>query len=176
MYEFLITGIKNSLHKNSFCISQIMTGTFAHLFLDQHMEVVEVAIATVRLWHLFLISTSLSCTHCKHGVSLPRILVRFLHHSCCQKQYGTKFRNPSTEHALQGGKKVIYNLNINIFKLIYGLKLLVFKHYIALGDTWMEYNVPVCEINAVIAVSVVTGESDLDLGSEVSSEESSIYK
>lgn len=108
MYEFLITGIKNSLNENSFCISQIMTGTFAHLFLDQHMEVVEVAIATVRLWHLFLISTSLSCTHCKHGVSLPRILVRFLHHSCCQKQYGTKFRNPYTEHALQGGKKVIY--------------------------------------------------------------------
>lgn len=176
MYEFLITGIKNSLNENSFCISQIMTGTFAHLFLDQHMEVVEVAIATVRLWHLFLISTSLSCTHCKHGVSLPRILVRFLHHSCCQKQYGTKFRNPYTEHALQGGKKVINNLSINIFKLIYGLKLLVFKHYIALWDTWMEYNVPVCEINAVIAVSVVTGESDLDLGSEVSSEESSIYK
>lgn len=92
------------------------------------------------------------------------------------KRHQTKVKNSYTEHALQGGKKVIYNLSINIFKLIYGLKLLVFKHYIALGGTWMEYNVPVCEINAVIAVSVVTGESDLDLGSEVSSEESSIYK
>lgn len=135
MYEFLITGFKKLLNENSFCISHIMTRALAYLFLDQHMEVVEVAIATVRLRHLFLITTDLCCSHRKHSISLPRILVRLLHHSCCQKQYGTKFRNPYTEHALQGGKKVIYNLNINIFKLIYGLKLLVFKHYIALGDT-----------------------------------------
>lgn len=49
--------------------------------------------------------------------------------------------------------------------MIYGLKFLVFKYYIVLGDIWMEYNVFVCEINVVIVVFVVIGEFDFDFGS-----------